>query len=533
MRIRKNVLEKENLDSLIKVTRLMSPWLEEKNITLSSDQKNLLQDLFKWLSETQHSSQVPGQRMIDSIFYPIARDLNRIAAILEEAKMENNFPEKFVEMLKLIYDDYQLDTTMNQSEAAHFLIYWTEKEIVNKFEGPYAESLKEKTGHSNVSTNYHDHITEAKKNPTSNILIRREFDRQILMYGIPACFPNMPDRLFYPTFKVKNGELGINFGPGKSGDELRNKYIKLWGIPEDRDPLTKQYSGKEYDKSYGNGIFYTYEKNPGSVYWNEKKFERPDVFAEVSDGRVFMTTFLHTGPVPSVLVRESVRSGLEKMLGLKHQSDEKKAEFNINGSFFSALSSDPSSLPNSGTPLDLNHPQKIKIFIFYLTHTLALIPKAGDTDPMKFDSLTISNFEKKELGFTAFAEMQTKLPLNELRASISNLLSGFPYNPYHMQVMRVINYEFTYYQKQPHHPIKIFRDEHLEKLKNVTNSDTALKYLKDLLDDILVFTFTADRLLSVTDKGAITKTKESAEKLIKDLEELDEIAKNENIVLTM
>ena len=247
MRIRENVLEKENLDSLIKVTQSMSPLLEEKNTPLSSDQKNLLQDLFKWLSETQRSSQVPDQQIIDSILYPIARDLNRIAAILKLKKMNNNFLENFVEMLQLIYADDQLDITMKQSETAHFLIYWTAGEgkwgeIVTKFEGPDAESLKKKTGRSNVSTYYHDHITEAKENDRSSIVTRREFDKQMLEYEIPAYFSEMPDRLFYRTFKVKNGELGINFGPGESGDELRDKYIKLWGIPEDQDPLAEQYS---------------------------------------------------------------------------------------------------------------------------------------------------------------------------------------------------------------------------------------------------------------------------------------------------
>ena len=145
------------------------------------------------------------------------------------------------------------------------------------------------------------------------------------------------------------------------------------------------------------GFFIRIKTIPVKSIGMKKKFEQPDVFAEVSDGRVFMAKFLAKRPVPSILVREWVRSGLEKVFGLKHQSDEKKAEFNINGSFFSALSSDPSSLPNSGTPLDLDHPQKIKIFIFYLTHKTALISKAGDTDPMKFDSLIFLTSRKNNL----------------------------------------------------------------------------------------------------------------------------------------
>ena len=102
-----------------------------------------------------------------------------------------------------------------------------------------------------------------------------------------------------------------------------------------------------------------------------------------------------------------------------------------------------------------------------------------------------------------------------------------------MQVMRVINHEFTKYESRLDHPIRRFRYEQREKLESVTNSGTAIKYFNDLLDDILEFSCTNDELLSITDKSAITKTKESAEELIQGLKDLNKIVEEEKIVLTM
>ena len=74
MRIHENVLEKENLDHLIKLTQSMSQLCEEKNKSLTSDQKDLLRDLFKWLSEVKRISDFPDELVVDYILYPIAGD---------------------------------------------------------------------------------------------------------------------------------------------------------------------------------------------------------------------------------------------------------------------------------------------------------------------------------------------------------------------------------------------------------------------------------------------------------------------------
>ena len=248
--------------------------------------------------------------------------------------------------------------------------------------------------------------------------------------------------------------------------------------------------------------------------------------------------------VPSVLVRESMRDWFKKLLKVKDQPEEKMPEFKTND-FISSLSVPkssspvPSSLSHSSTPLDLDNPQKIKIFIFYLTHQLILKPMTdSESYPMKFDGLTISKLnEKKDVyGFTATAEIESTPRLKDLQIRISNtrvaLLKESSYNPYKMRAAIIINNPLLIAAREDKR-IKEFYDGYVLELESVINHATAITYLKNLRDHTIIFSCTLEETISKVGKEALTKTQELAEALIENLENLNKVIIEEEISLTM